>query len=283
MIGRGLRLAWKAFLRFQDHYGPDRAAAVAYYTLLSLLPLFIFVISLGAMFAGSFDAAFRSSLFLFRGLVVQLDPGTLEALRSFVERAVRFQWPAIFLFAWTSRRIFASLFSALATAFECQGHGFAKGNLLALGMVVVMGLAQLATMVLAASLATAEGLLRRLAGPDGAEMFGSLTSALIRWVLPSLVTVCFFFLVYRLAAGRVIPARDAAIGALLATLLWEVAKAAFAYYVRNLAQYAGVYGALEGVIVLALWLELSVSIVLYCGEIVALRVARATTPTPSKA
>ena len=39
---------------------------------------------------------------------------------------------------------------------------------------------------------------------------------------------------------------------------------------RNLARYAGVYGTLEGVIVLAIWLELSVSIVLYCGEIVAL-------------
>ncbi|PYQ17253.1 MAG: hypothetical protein DMF79_17720 [Acidobacteria bacterium] len=282
LIGRALRLAWRAFLRFQDHHGPDRAAAVAYYTLLSLLPLFIFVISLGAMFAGSFDAAFRSSLFLFRGLVVQLDPATLEALRTFVERAVRFQWPAIFLFAWTSRRIFASLFTALSTALESKGHGFAKGNLLALGMVVVMGIAQLATMVLAAFLATVDGLLRRLAGPEGAEMFGSVTSTLIRWVLPSLVTVCFLFLVYRLAAGRVIPTRDAAVGAVLATLLWEIAKAAFAYYVRNLAQYAGVYGTLEGVIVLALWLELSVSIVLYCAEIVALRVPKATS-TPSAA
>ena len=281
MIGRGLRLAWKAFLRFHDHHGPDRAAAVAYYTLLSLLPLFIFVISLGAMLAGSFDAAFRSSMFLFRGLVVQLDPGTIEALRSFVERAVRFQCPAILLFAWTSRRIFASLVSALSAVFERPAYSFAKGNLLALGMMVVTGLAQLATMVLAAFLAAAEGLLRRLAGPEGADMFGSLTSLLIRNVLPSLVTFCFFLLVYRLAARRVIPARDAAVGAMIATLLWEVAKAAFAYYVRNLAQYAGVYGALEGVIVLALWLELSVSIVLYCGEIVALRVARAATPTPS--
>lgn len=278
MIGRGLRLAGKAFLRFLEHNGPDRAAAVAYYTLLSLLPLFIFVISLGILFAGTFDAAFRSSLFLFRGLVVQLDPATLEALRSFVARAVRFQWPAIVLFAWTSRRIFASLFTALSAAFESPGHGFAKGNLLALGTVVVMGLAQLATMVLAASLATADGLLRRLAGPDSAQIFGSLTSALIRWVVPSLVTALFLFLVYRFAAGRVIPLRDAAVGAVLATLLWEVAKAAFAYYVRNLAQYAGVYGTLEGVIVLALWLELSVSIVLYCGEIVALRVAK---PTPT--
>ena len=41
------RIAWRALIRFIDHGGPDRAAAVAYYTLLSLLPLLIFVISVG--------------------------------------------------------------------------------------------------------------------------------------------------------------------------------------------------------------------------------------------
>lgn len=278
MIRIGLRLAWKAFLRFQDHHGPDRAAAVAYYTLLSLLPLFLFVISLGAMFAGSFDAAFRNSIFLFRGIVVPLDSATIDALRTFVERAVRFQWPAVFLFAWTSRRIFASLFSALGAVFDSpSGHGFARGNLLAFGMVVVMGLAQLATMLLATLLATAQGLLSRFAGPEGADAFSSLTAAFVTHVLPVLVTASFFFLLYRLAPGRIIRTADAAFGALLATVLWEIAKAAFAYYLRHLAQYAGVYGALEGVIVLALWLELSVSIILYCAEVVALRVATVLT------
>ena len=53
-------------------------------------------------------------------------------------------------------------------------------------------------------------------------------------------------------------------------MLWELAKDGFAYYLRNLARVAGLYGTLEGVIVLAIWLELSVSIILYCGEIVAL-------------
>lgn len=278
MIRIGIGLAWKAFLRFQDHHGPDRAAAVAYYTLLSLLPLFIFVISLGAMLTGSFDAAFRNSIFLFRGIVVPLDPVTIESLRTFVERAVRFQWPAVLLFAWTSRRIFASLFSALGAVFDTPaGHGFAKGNLLAFGMVVVMGLAQLATMLLATLLATAEGLLSRFAGPEGAQMFGSLTTAFFTHALPVLVTASFFFVLYRLAPGRLVRTADAAFGALLATILWELAKAAFSYYLRHLAQYAGVYGALEGVIVLALWLELSVSIILYCGEVVALRVGTVLT------
>jgi membrane protein len=89
-------------------------------------------------------------------------------------------------------------------------------------------------------------------------------------VLPLLVTFLFFFLVYRFVPRKATDGRQAAIGAVLATTMWESAKSAFAYYIRNVAQYSGTYGTLEGIIVLALWLELSVSIILYCGEVVAL-------------
>ena len=58
-LRNALRIAWRAFMRFQDHHGPDRAAAVAYYMLLSLVPLLIFLISLGVAVLGSFDAAYR--------------------------------------------------------------------------------------------------------------------------------------------------------------------------------------------------------------------------------
>ena len=74
--------------------------------------------------------------------------------------------------------------------------------------------------------------------------------------------------------------KEALIGAAVAAILWEAAKAVFAFYVRNLAHYAGLYGALEGVIVLGLWLELSVSIILYGGEIVALATPAPTRPLP---
>ena len=263
-------VAWKALGRFQDHSGPDRAAAVAYYTLLSLLPLLIFLISVGVAVLGSFDAAYQGTLFLVRGVVVHMDQATLEALRTFVERATRFQWPGILLLAWTSKRIFASLFSALETVFEVPSRGFARGSLVALASVLVMGVGLLATLALATILAALEGLLLRLAGPMGADALHGLTGLFLAYVLPVLITMIFFFLIYRVVPRRVVTTAHAAVGALLATALWETAKAGFAYYVRNLAHYGGVYGTLEGVLVLALWLELSVSIILYCGEVVAL-------------
>jgi membrane protein len=267
-----LRVAWRAFLRFQDHHGPDRAAAVAYYTLLSLVPLLIFLISLGMAVLGSFDAAFQGSMLLVRGVVIHLSPASVEALRTFVTQASRFHWPGLLLLAWTSRRIFASLFSALETVFGVPSRSFARHNLVALSMVLVTGVALLFTMAFTMLSATSEGLMLRLRSTGELRSLSLLLSR----VLPLLVTFAFFFLVYRFAPRKATKASHAAIGAVLATTLWETAKSAFAYYIRNVAQYSGIYGTLEGIIVLALWLELSVSIILYCGEVVALLIHQQT-------
>lgn len=267
------RVAWVALKRFLGHSGPDRAAAVAYYTLLSLLPMLIFVVSVGVAILGSFETAYDNTVFLFRGVVVHLDDKTLEALRGFAERAVRLQWPGILLLAWTARRAFGALFGSLEIVFEVPSRGFARGNLLALGMVMVTGLGMLLVLVVTTVIATAEGVVLRYAraiGPAGLDQIldGAVAFLLTR-ILPALLALTFFFLVYRVVPRKVITNQQAFRGAFLATILWELAKAGFSYYVRNLAHYAGLYGTLEGVLVLALWLELSASIVLYGGEVVA--------------
>jgi membrane protein len=265
------RLAWRALLRFLEHNGPDHAAAVSYYTLLSLLPLLIFVISIAFAFVGSFERAYTGTLFLFQGIISHLDEASQKSLHEFVGRANRFQWPGLVLLAWTARRTFASLFAALERVFEVPSLGFARGNLVALAMVLTTGIAVLATLTFTMVLAASEGLAMRIAaGWTGAVVFRNLTVTILSRLLPPLVTLTFFFLLYRIVPRGRVQTSQAAVGAVLATLLWETAKMGFAYYVRNLAHYAGVYGTLEGVLVLALWLELSVSIILYCGEVVAL-------------
>jgi membrane protein len=267
-----LQLAWRAFWRFHEHNGPDRAAAVAYYTLLSLLPLLIFAISLGTVVFGSFGAAYDAAVFMFRGVVVHLDPKSMESLRGFVEHAARFQWPSIFLLAWTARRCFSALFGALARVFEVPERNFATGNLMAFAMVALAGLGMLLTLALTAMRATFEGTFLRyaLVVTPAAQIMPRLLDFVLTQVLPIALAGIFFFLVYRVVPSRAVSSRYALQGALIATVLWELAQTAFSYYVRNLVHFSGVYGALEGIIVLALWLELSVSIILYCGEIVAL-------------
>jgi len=260
-------ILWRAFMRFQDHNGPDRAAAVAYYTLLSLMPLLIFLISIGVAVLGSFDVAYQGTLYLIRGVVIHMDKKSMDELRAFVEHALRFRLPGLFLLAWTSRRIFASLFSALETIFGVPGRNWAKHNLVALGSVLITGVAVLIMMALSMLMATSEGLLLRFR-ETGA--FQSLGGVFVSTLLPVIVSFSFFYVLYRVTPRRMVRHGDAVAGALLATVLWEGAKSGFSYYLRDVARYAGVYGALEAIIVLALWLEISVSIVLICAEVVAI-------------
>src|SRR5260370_1927686 len=114
----------------------------------------IFSISMGMVFFGSSDAAYDATVFLFRGVVVHLDPQSMLALRGFVERSVRFQWVGLILLAWTARRSFSALFGALTTVFGVPGRSFASGNLFALAMVVVSGPRLLLTLALTARRAT---------------------------------------------------------------------------------------------------------------------------------
>lgn len=276
MTRAALRIAWRALVCFFDQNGPDRAAAVAYYTLMSLLPLLIFIISIGVKILGSFDAAYQGTLYLMRGVIVQMDQQTLESLRDFLVRASDLTWPSMLLLAWTSKRAFASLFSALDRVFGVEGRGFlrglALGNLIPFAMVLVTGVGLLATLALTLVMATVEGAAQRY-GVMG-DAFHTLRILALTQVVPVLITLSFFFIVYRVVPVRGLRSKHALVGALLATMLWEIGKQAFAWYVRNLAHYAGVYGTLEGVIVLALWLEFSVSIILYCGGIVSLLIPK---------
>jgi membrane protein len=139
-------------------------------------------------------------------------------------------------------------------------------------MVLTTGVALLLTMAFTMLSATSEGLMLRLRSAGELRNL----SVMVSHVVPLAVTFTFFFLIYRFAPRKATTARHAAIGAVLATTLWETAKSAFAYYIRNVAQYSGIYGTLEGIIVLALWLEISVSIILYCGEVVALLIHQQT-------
>jgi membrane protein len=271
-----LRLGWVAFKRFHAHSGPDRAAAVAYYALLSLLPMLVFAISVGMAVAGSFDAAYNATVFILQGVVVHMDVTMMETLRRFVEQSVRFKLISILVLAWTARRSFNALFSALETVFEVPGRGFAGGNLVALAMVIVTGVGMLLSLALTTLRATLEGIFARYtpAIMGDTTLLHRLLDVIFSHLLPIALAMLFFFTVYRIMPRRTVSTRDALIGALLATILWESAKSGFAYYIRNLTQFAGLYGTLEGLIVLALWLELSVSIILYCGEVVAVLIRK---------
>ncbi len=88
-------------------------------------------------------------------------------------------------------------------------------------------------------------------------------------VVPIVTSVIAFLLMYVMLPNRVVKVRHAFWGALLAAILFEISKSAFASYVTAFPSYQAIYGALAAIPILLLWIFLSWTIVLIGAELTA--------------
>ncbi len=86
-------------------------------------------------------------------------------------------------------------------------------------------------------------------------------------LFPFLTTTLAFFVIYRLLPNRVVSAKSAIIGGLVAGILFEIAKRLFAYYVVHFPSQQAVYGAFATIPIFLLWIYLSWLVILFGAEI----------------
>lgn len=93
----------------------------------------------------------------------------------------------------------------------------------------------------------------------------------IRFLLPPVVLFLVFVGLYYLAPNLKVKYITVLPGAIFATIGWLIVSLGFSFYVNNFGNYSATYGSIGGVIVLMIWLYLSAMIILVGGEINALR------------
>lgn len=93
----------------------------------------------------------------------------------------------------------------------------------------------------------------------------------IRFLLPPVVLFLVFVGLYYLAPSLKVKYVTVLPGAIFATVGWIVVSLGFSFYVNNFGNYSATYGSIGGVIILMIWLYLSAMIILIGGEVNALR------------
>jgi membrane protein len=100
-----------------------------------------------------------------------------------------------------------------------------------------------------------------------AEEFTPGVTTILLKTLPFIASISTFFLIYMLVPNKKIVPKNAAFGALVATILFEASKKAFALYVTSFPSYQLIYGALAIIPILFVWVYLSWVVVLIGAEV----------------
>ena len=243
--------------------GSHWAAAIAYYTLLSLFPLLLLVASLAAPAVDAAWAVDRLTHAL--GEFTPRGEDRIAAiLREALEKRGEIGLGSTVALLWTGSRVFGALTKALNLAFAVdETYGVLRRRLVEVGMLLTLGLAFALALAAEAVIGTLRIALAPLPGEQEA-LLGVLQEAARLILLP-----VAFLLIYRFVPRGRPDWRAALAGAVTASLLFLVGEELFLDYLERFGTYNRIYGSLALAIVLVLWAWAVAVITLFGGEVAA--------------
>ena len=253
----------KAVVSFQKKEASRNAAGMAYYTLFSLIPLLIVMVTIVSYFVDAQQAAERVSQ-----LVMSVIPVSQGLVERNINRAfeIRNSVGAIGLvsFLWSGSNAFSIMVHNINTAWpEDERRSFFEKRLFGLAMVVLLILMLFMLMISSTALNLVLRYQRAYfdVDPTIQNRLLSLGSNLIHWLVPFI----FFYSLYRVVPMGRVPIKASGFSSLVITLLWRGASAIFQWYLSSgLARYEFVFGSLSAIVVLLFWIYLS-SVILFFG------------------
>lgn len=250
---------------YESNGDTNQAAAIALYAILSIIPLFILTIVMAGQFFGTYPNIQQDITEGMRGLSPYFSGDLLDQLGRIDEKQNVLGWVGIITLIWFSSMIFGAIETAFNLIFRAKSYrNYILSKLLALAMIPMMwtvAVASIAVTYIATILAQKPTIFR------GEILI--LHGFFFRYMLPYLVTVLFFTIVYKVIPPVRISWWNALIGSAIFSALMEVAKQFYGWYVSNYTSYNVIFGSLQTVVILVIWVFYVAFILLFCAEIIS--------------
>lgn len=259
--------------QFKDDNATILAAAQAYYYLLAIVPLLILLLSilpylqidpqravdfLGTVLPGEVAKTFEDTIVS----VVSTPSGGLLTI-------------GILGTLWSASNAMTAFIKSTNQAYDVEET---RSFIVQKGLAILLTLFMLVAVIIALVLPIFGGAII-----DMINSFLNLPSQtqiifqVLRWVVSILVMAIVLAFLYKFAPNKHFPFKEVLVGALIATVLWQLVSLGFSFYVANFGSYNATYGSLGGLIVLMLWFFLTGLILVIGAEINAVRHKRKNT------
>ena len=261
------RVLHETALGFVDDRCPRMGAALAYYTLFSLAPLLLIMVSVAGLVWGQ-DAVRGQLAGQLTGLLGAAGAATVEQLLRSVA------WPAggwlnmiigLLLMLVGATTVFAELQDGLDTIWKvpqqsAQGWWvWLRTRLLSFGLILGLAFLLLMSLVLSATLGAVQ--------TWWAPWFGNwlLVAATVNVLVEQLLVVTVFALILKWMPRTRIGWRDVALGALVTAALFHLGRVVMSAYLEQSGLSSG-FGAAASLVALLVWVYYSAQILLLGAE-----------------
>ena len=242
-----------------NHDVGQRAAGVAYYSIVSIFPLLLGLVAVFGFFLPSVNL--QEELLKFVGNNI---PGATNIIKENIAWIIRLRGVmsilSIVILFWGASALFSAISLAINRAWDINKYRhFIIRKASELGMVLVTGILFLLSLGSSAFITIMRGALNNPAN-DLTIIYTSST------MVGFLLMFAIFLLLYKFVPNTKTHWRHIWPGALLAAALFELARTLFIFYLEHFANYQLIYGSITSIIVLLVWIYYSAFIMILGAE-----------------
>jgi membrane protein len=234
------------------------AGHLAYVTLLSLVPFIMVTFTIMSAFPAFASVRSKLEHFVFSNFVPTASDVVHKYMTDFVGNASQMSAIGILSLLVVALMLISNVDKTLNRIWRTQSDRPIVYTFAIYWMVITLGPMLIGSSVVVSSYLTGLAAFTEEYTPG----LGTFLLSLV----PSGAAMLAFTILYMVVPNRRVFARHALVGAIVATIAFEITKSGFALYVTNFPSYELIYGALAVVPILFLWVYLSWIIVLFGAE-----------------
>ncbi|CAI8159899.1 MAG: Uncharacterised protein [Pseudidiomarina mangrovi] len=255
--------------RFLRYFGQrcleDRITIIAghltFVSMLALVPMLVVVFSIFAAFPMFTELRLQLEAFLFANLMPTSGEVLSEYLNTFIGNVSKMTGVGVVFVIVVAVNLISTIDATMNRIWRNKQRRRLSVALAVYWMILTLG-----PLLMGSGMAVTSYVISLTAFADD---YVSGFRTMLLSVVPVLTSLIAFVILYVMMPNRVVKVRHAIWGALVAAILFELAKRGFAAYITAFPSYEAIYGALAAIPIMLLWIFVSWNIVLVGAELTA--------------
>jgi membrane protein len=278
MAAQFFRLLGTTLKRFNDDRCFGYSIIISYFALMCAVPLLALFAWVTSKFLGSPEIAFRSLNIFTEDFFAKFDPSFFKALGDVAKNTSSLGLFGIIGSIIAGSFMFGNLINAINIVFRTKyTRSFFYNRLMENIIMFIIAVILLFSLSITAVWAALHRAIKTSALINdylNPKVLPFIDNFLVQYLIPFMLGFLVLFVLFKFIPETKVYTRSAVLAAVVGSVLWEIFKRIFVFYVAHFSAVGMVMskllqGTLTSIIFFLLWISSSLAILLWCAELAA--------------